>query len=78
MELAVRTERKPGEIETERVTESIPDYCFDFVFFLDIYYSRIFIGGLPHDDTDGAGGRLLAVDTTTRDQHKIKRHDRTD
>ena len=28
MELAVRAEKGPGEIETDNVTETIPDYCF--------------------------------------------------
>ena len=49
LELAVRTESRPGEIETERVKDPIPDYCLDFVFFLSIYHSSIYIGGLPNN-----------------------------
>ena len=49
LELAVRTESRPGEIETESVSDPIPDYCLDFVFFLSIYHSSIYIGGLPNE-----------------------------
>lgn len=49
LELAVRTESRPGEIETESVSDPIPDYCLDFVFLLSIYHSSIYIGGLPNE-----------------------------
>ena len=49
LELAVRTESRPGEIETESVSDPIPDYCLDFVFHLSIYHSSIYIGGLPNN-----------------------------
>ena len=49
LELAVRTESRPGEIETESVSDPIPDYCLDFVFLLSIYHSSIYIAGLPNN-----------------------------